>query len=200
MLISSRILAIVLAVLLVLYPLLVYVGIQEFGPRILALILLAVASVKLVIAKLARQPLGNGAWLLLAAAIASGLTLTTGSVLGLKFYPVVVSFILLGVFGVSLYKPPSMIERFARLQTPDLPVQAIAYTRKVTWVWCSFFILNGTIATATVFTNDKIWALYNGLLSYIFMGILLVGEYLVRLRVQKKHTTIDSNELTGKQL
>lgn len=185
MLASSRILAIVLAVLLVLYPLLVYVGIQEFGPRILALILLAVASVKLVITKLARQPLGNGAWLLLAAAMASGLTLITGSVLGLKFYPVVVSFILLCVFGVSLYKPPSMIERFARLQTPDLPVQAIAYTRKVTWVWCGFFILNGTIATATLFTNDKIWALYNGLLSYIFMGILLAGEYVVRLRLQK---------------
>ena len=193
MLFSSRLFAVVLAILLVLYPVLVYFGIQQFGPRILAIILLAVAAIKLVITKLAQQPLGNGAWLLLAAAIASGLTLTTGSIIGLKFYPVVVSVVLLGVFGVSLWKPPSMIERFARLQTPDLPVKAIAYTRKVTWVWCGFFILNGTIATATVFASDKTWALYNGLLSYIFMGVLLAGEYLVRLRVQKQHVQIEGN-------
>jgi len=194
MLTSSRLLAVVLAVLLVLYPVLVYFGIQEFGPRILAIILLAAAAIKLLVTKLARQPLGNGAWLLLAAAITSGLTLTTGSIIGLKFYPVVVSVVLLGVFGVSLWKPPSMIERFARLQTPHLPVQAIAYTRKVTWIWCGFFTLNGTIATATVFASDKAWALYNGLLSYIFMGVLLAGEYLVRLRVQKQHMQIDSGD------
>jgi len=115
---------------------------------------------------------------------------------------VVVNVVLLGVFGVSLWKPPSMIERFARLQTPDLPFQAIAYTRKVTWIWCGFFILNGSIATASVFANDKVWALYNGLLSYIFMGILLAGEYLVRLRVQNRHTQIAlaKNEIDGTEL
>lgn len=193
MLASSRLLAIVMAVMLVLYPLMVYFGLQEFGPRVLAVILLGMAVIKLATNKLTRLPLGNSAWLLLAAIIAGGFTLTTGSVFGLKFYPVVVNIVLLGVFGVSLWKPPSMIERFARLQTPDLPTQAIAYTRKVTWVWCGFFVINGSIATATVFTNDKIWALYNGLLSYIFMGVLLAGEYLVRLRVQKQHAQIHSN-------
>lgn len=197
MLTSSRLLAVALALLLVLYPLLVYVGLEAFGPRSLAIALLAIAAVKLALTKLARQPLGNGAWLLLAAAIASGFTLTTGSVIGLKFYPVVVNLILLGVFGVSLWKPPSMIERFARLQTPNLTVYAIAYTRKVTWVWCGFFIINGIIAAATLFCSDKVWALYNGLLSYIVIGVLLAGEYLVRLRVQAQHPHID--QATGDQ-
>lgn len=182
---AGRLLTVALTVLLVLYPLLVYVGLQQLGPRILATILLAAALFRLVIAKATGQALGNSNWLLFAAAAATGVTLATGSVLGLKFYPVLVSAVMLAVFGYSLWRPPSMIERFARLQQADLPEQAIPYTRKVTWVWCGFFVINGAIATATVFASDQIWALYNGLLSYILIGLLVGGEYLLRLRVQK---------------
>src|SRR6187402_2914005 len=152
---ASRLLSVLLGLLLLLYPLLVYVGLQQLGPRALAAILLAAALLRLVVAKVAGQALGNSSWLLLAAAAATGLTLVTGSVIGLKFYPVLVSAVLLGVFGFSLWRPPSMIERFARLQQPDLPVQAIPYTRKVTWVWCGFFVVNGAIASATVFASDQ---------------------------------------------
>ena len=183
----GRLLTVALGLLLVLYPLLVYVGIQHFGPRVLAAVLLAAAVARLVAAKLAQQPLGNSSWLLLAAAAATGLTLATGSLIGLKFYPVLVSGVMLGIFGYSLWCPPSMIERFARLQQPDLPAQAIPYTRKVTWVWCGFFILNGAVSAMTVFMNESLWALYNGLISYLLIGLLLAGEYLVRRRVQKRH-------------
>ncbi|HEV8492369.1 MAG TPA: hypothetical protein VGR76_08855 [Candidatus Angelobacter sp.] len=185
---AGRLLTVAVTALLVLYPLLVYVGIQQLGPRILAAILLAAALVRLIAARLTGQGLGNSGWLSLAAAAATGLTLATGSVIGLKFYPVLVSAMMLAVFGYSLWRPPSMIERFARLQQADLPEQAIPYTRKVTWIWCGFFVINGAIATATVFASDQIWALYNGLLSYILIGLLVGGEYLVRLRVQKTTT------------
>lgn len=184
---ASRLLGGVLALLLVLYPLVVYFGLQSLGPRVLAAILLAAALLRLAAAKVSGRALGNSGWLLLAAAAATGVTLATGSVLGLKCYPVLVSAVLLALFGYSLWRPPSMIERFARLQQPDLPAQAIPYTRKVTWVWCGFFVVNGAIATATLFASDQLWALYNGLLSYIAIGILLAGEYLVRLRVQNQH-------------
>lgn len=184
---AGRLLTVALGLLLVLYPLLVYVGIQHLGPRILAAVLLIAASARLIAAKIARQPMGNSSWLLLAAAAATGITLATGSVIGLKFYPVLVSAVLLALFGYSLWQPPSMIERFARLQQVDLPAQAIPYTRTVTWVWCGFFIANGAIASATVFMSDQIWALYNGLISYMLMGLLMAVEYLVRRRVQKRH-------------
>lgn len=184
---ARRLVTVVLGLLLVLYPLLVYFGLQEFGPRALACVLLLAALTKLVATKLTRQAVGNGLWLLLAAAVAGGITLLTGSVIGLKFYPVIVNLVLLGVFSLSLYRPPSMIERFARLQTPDLPAQAIGYTRRVTWVWCGFFAFNGVLACLSVFASDKLWALYNGLLSYVFIGLLLAGEYCVRLRVQRKY-------------
>jgi len=184
---AGRLLSIVVTLLLVLYPLLVYVGIQQLGPRALAAMLLAAALARLVVAKVSGKALGNSLWLLLAAAAATGVTLATGSVLGLKFYPVLVSGVMLVLFGLTLWRPPSMIERFARLQQADLPAHAIPYTRKVTWVWCGFFVVNGAIASATVFASDQLWALYNGLVSYLLIGLLLAGEYLVRRRVQKQH-------------
>ena len=32
-----------------------------------------------------------------------------------------------------------MIERFARIREPNLSMQAVSYTRRVTQVWCVFF-------------------------------------------------------------
>ena len=186
---KPRLLALLLGVAIVLYPLLVYWGIQHFGPRILAGVLLVLALGKLLLARLTQQPQGNMGWLLLAASIATAITLATGSVIGLKFYPVLVNMVMLGVFGFSLWRPPSMIERFARLQHANLPNHAIAYTRKVTVVWCVFFVVNGCIAFATVFASHQAWALYNGLIAYGLMGALLGGEYLVRLRVQRQYST-----------
>lgn len=185
--ITRRLLTLLLSLLLVLYPLLVYFGLQQLGPKVLALLLMLLALGRLLLARVSRQPLGNGLWLLLAAALAGGLTLMTGSLLGLKCYPVVINGLMLAMFGASLWQPPSMIERFARLQTPDLPEHAIAYTRKVTWVWCGFFVVNGTLAALTTQASDQLWALYNGLISYLLMGLLLAGEYPVRLYVQRQH-------------
>jgi uncharacterized membrane protein len=163
-----------------LYPLIIYLGMGRFEPRWLALFLLAIALARALVS---RDPV----WL---AAAAGALLLVAVSVLGnqtlpLKLYPVLVSAVMLTVFGLSLLHPPSAIERIARLQHPDLPVQAIAYTRKVTMVWCVFFIGNGCIALATAaWASDRVWALYTGLISYLLMGILFAGEWLVRRRLQ----------------
>ncbi|GAA5215096.1 hypothetical protein GCM10025776_10280 [Corallincola platygyrae] len=99
----------------------------------------------------------------------------------LKFYPVVVNLCMFAVFAYSLYSPPSMIERLARLREPELPNEAIQYTRKVTWIWVAFFVLNGMVAlwTAT-YASMATWTLYNGLIAYFMMGVLLVGEICYR--------------------
>jgi uncharacterized membrane protein len=52
-------------------------------------------------------------------------------------------------------------------------------------MWCGFFVVNGLIATATaLWASAGVWALYNGLLSYVAMGLLMGGEWLVRRRVR----------------
>jgi uncharacterized membrane protein len=96
--------------------------------------------------------------------------------------------LLLAVFVASLVHPPSAIERVARLQDPDLPEYAVAYTRRVTQVWCGFFLGNGLVALYTAIHSPlEIWTLYNGLIAYLLMGIVFAAEYAVRLRVRAAH-------------
>ncbi|MBT4752356.1 MAG: hypothetical protein HOO07_01735 [Candidatus Marinimicrobia bacterium] len=77
--------------------------------------------------------------------------------------------------------PISIIERIARISEPDLTDKAIAYTRKVTWVWSLFFLLNGVLAVITaLWASEEIWLLYNGLIAYILIFTLFQGELIVR--------------------
>lgn len=166
-----------------LYPLVIYFGLGRFEPRWMALLLLAVVSAR---AAISRDPV----WL---AAAAGALVLVVASAvanqsLPLKLYPVLVNAVMLGVFAISLKHPPSAIERIARMREPNFPAEAVAYTRKVTIVWCLFFIGNGAIALATaVWGSDKVWATYNGLIAYLLMGLLFAVEWLVRQRVRSRH-------------
>ncbi|ATM77768.1 hypothetical protein [Serratia fonticola] len=101
----------------------------------------------------------------------------------LLFYPVVVNLVMLGVFGSSLWSSMPMVERLARLQDPELPPSGVRYTRKVTQIWCAFFILNGSMALFTVLLGDiQLWTLWNGMIAYLLMGALMAGEWLVRRR------------------
>lgn len=97
------------------------------------------------------------------------------------WYPVWVSGLMLFVFTLSLTQKQSAIERIARLQHPDLPPEGVVYTRRVTQIWCVFFLLNGSLAALLVlFEAYRLWALYTGIISYVLMGFLLGGEYLYR--------------------
>jgi len=112
----------------------------------------------------------------------------SGALLPLRFYPVLVNVAFLTVFAYSLIVPPSTIERLARLQGPNLPPAAIAYTRKVTQVWCGFFVLNGAIALYTaLFSSMALWSFYNGFLAYLLMGILFAGEYCARCYFKRRY-------------
>lgn len=166
------------------YPVLVYVSLERFEPRHVALLLLTLALVRLASAQ--RDVL---AWTSVAAALV--LALAAGwlnEALPVKLYPVLVNALLLALFATSLRWPPSMVERLARLHEPDLPTHAVHYTRRVTQVWCGFFVINGALALWTALAaSTAIWALYNGLIAYLLMGTLFAGEYLVRRRVRARH-------------
>jgi len=58
--------------------------------------------------------------------------------------------------------------------------------RRVTQIWCGFFILNG--ATAAILAGLQYydwWAAYTGILSYVLMGLLFAGEWVYRKTVLK---------------
>jgi uncharacterized membrane protein len=171
------------AVLTLAYPFLVYAAIDQVEARSLALGLLALFLLRW------RNPGNAGGKARLFAVAGCGFFLAvalSNDRLLLLGYPVLVSMLFLGLFAYSLIYPPTVAERLARLKEPDLPPQGIVYTRKVTWVWCGFFLVNGLIAAATVWHGDKgVWSLYNGFISYLLMGILMGGEILVRNQVKK---------------
>ncbi|MCK9467780.1 MAG: hypothetical protein M0Q49_00075 [Porticoccaceae bacterium] len=173
--------------LLLLYPAAVFIGLRYLDPRWLALLLVLVVGWRLVSARSTGQLQASLVALVAAALGTTAITLVTGSSFGLLLYPVLVNCVLLAVFAVSLARPPSAIELVARLREPDLPSEAVRYTRRVTQVWTLFFALNGTIALATVFGDQRWWLLYNGFIAYLLMGALLAGEWLVRRRIRGAH-------------
>ncbi len=164
-------------------PFLAYYALQHYPPREVALLLLSLLLLRApgkTIAFLRR--LGPRALLPAAAALALGALLwRSNDPAWVLSYPILMNVLMFSLFTASLMHPPSVIERLARLRHPDLPPEGIAYTRRVTQVWCGFFVLNGGIAAWTAFAASReTWVLYNGLISYCLMGALFAGEWLFR--------------------
>ncbi len=176
----KRFATVLFVVLSLAYPLAVYFGMRHHGIGALALLLFGMALLRLAFTRqLQWLAVAAGAALLALAAWASG------DALPLKLYPALVNAVLLLVFGASLLRPPTVVERIARLREPDLSPRGVAYTRRVTQVWCGFFLLNGTLALATaLWAPAHVWTLYNGLVAYLLIGLLAAGEWLVRRRVK----------------
>ncbi|MBP9642163.1 MAG: hypothetical protein KBE15_01655 [Budvicia sp.] len=169
------------------YPFAVYFGLNYWGTTVLAPLLIALFASRFM---LARGKLRQLSWLMKAFAIL-GIILALASWLlkqnhWLLYYPVVVSILLLALFSHSLFNPPPIVERLARLTEPDLPPEGVRYTRKVTQVWCLFFIINGSIALFTCLSGDiALWTLYNGAISYFLMGILMCTEWIIRKTLRR---------------
>ncbi|WP_386693544.1 hypothetical protein [Lonepinella sp. MS14435] len=105
----------------------------------------------------------------------------------LYWYPVLINVFLLIIFASSLWQKQTVVERLARLKTPDLPTKAISYTRKVTILWCAVFSLNIGLCTAFItYQRFDLWAIYSGVISYILMAVVMIGEWLVRQFLQKE--------------
>jgi uncharacterized membrane protein len=159
------------------YPVGVYFGLARFGVAPIAWLLAALALLRLAFARTDRS-IWPAAALALCVALLSAFTRSDR---WMRYYPVLINGLALGVFAWSLRNPPPMIERLARLRQPDLPPAGVVWTRRVTQVWCVFFLVNGSIAFYTVqYASLAIWTLYNGLIAYLLVGLLLAGELLLR--------------------
>ncbi|MBB3232386.1 hypothetical protein [Halomonas stenophila] len=108
--------------------------------------------------------------------------------LGVRAWPVAMNAVLLGVFASSLRRPPCVVERLARRQEPDLSPAGVRYTRRVTGVWCGFFLVNGGLALWTALAADlALWTLYNGAIAYALGATLFAAEWCIRQRVRNRH-------------
>ncbi|MCL2875028.1 MAG: hypothetical protein FWF12_01770 [Betaproteobacteria bacterium] len=133
-------------------------------------------------------------WLGPCVTLLGAMALLLRSSSSVLYYPVLVNAVFLLAFGGSLFQSQTLIERLARRFNPDLPPQGVRYTRKVTLAWCAFFVVNGGIAWWTTTQPMSVWALYNGLIAYVAMGVMFSGEWLIRRRVTRRYASIVSHE------
>lgn len=172
--------------MVLIYPFIVFFGLQLLPLRMLALLLIVLAGIRIFLLRSQVEkgflPLLLSILLLLIAMHA----LIANDPSWMRFYPVAVNVVMLGMFGGSLRWGPPVVERLARMSEPELPAAAVVYTRRVTFAWCLFFAGNGLIAWYTaVFASFDTWAVYNGAISYALIGVMFSIEWLIRRRLKQ---------------
>lgn len=164
-----------------------YFGLRYFEARIVAPILILVALARWIMSKnvngvASRMHQAN--IVIAASTILALAAVLTNAQIFLEYYPLCMNIAMFIMFFGSILRPPTVVEQIARLTNPTFSEDAVPYTRKVTMVWCGFFVFNGSMSFLSVHLNNlALWALYNGFVSYVIMALLFVGEYLVRRRI-----------------
>jgi uncharacterized membrane protein len=178
--------AAVLAITTLLFPPIAALGMRWVGPWPVVGGLITVLLLRVAIPAAVPVPIEMTLCLL---AVAAGELLVGfyDPELAARLYPVFMNVTMLLVFGLTLWKPPSMIERFARIAEPDLDAHGVTYTRKVTWAWIVFFAINGGIALWTALHGTWLqWGVYNGAISYGLAGGLFAVEFVIRKIVRAR--------------
>jgi len=174
--------------LLISYPVIVFLSLRYWGIAGLGIATLFIGGCRLI-HTLFRRSAGDKFDFFAVLILATGLVvLWSGEDISARLYPVIVNSGMLAYFGWTLAKPPSAVERLARLTDPNLAAHAVIYTRRVTIVWCVFFLTNASIALYTTLRSTiEIWTLYNGVIAYVAMGLLFFAEYIVRRLVIRRY-------------
>lgn len=174
--------------MLLAWPLFIWFGMLHDGLRWLLPLMILLLTLRFYQARQKEGALRIVTQIVVAVAIALCLSsYLLKSYQLLLFYPVLVNGVMLCVFGGSLWSAMPIVERLARIRDPNLSTEGVQYTRRVTQIWSLFFIINGSMALFTALQDDmSLWMIWNGMISYLLMGILMVGEWLVRQRVIKR--------------
>ncbi|PHQ69450.1 MAG: hypothetical protein COB93_08040 [Sneathiella sp.] len=168
------------------YPFLVYFGLMQFSPAVVGVALLGLLAVRLLLSRnRGRRKSETGLFIFVLVVMA--MLMLVDELLAIKAYPVMVSLAMAALFGYSLFYPPSIIERIARLREPDLDAHGVRYTRNVTLAWVLFFVSNASISSWTaLYATLEVWTLYNGFISYILVGVMFTVEFVIRRIVKQR--------------
>lgn len=175
--------AVVGALAAIAYPFVAYFGLTHWGARSVGFLLVAAVVVRAApkLASLDRGALLVGALPFLPSLACGAVAATTGDARLLLAQPVIVNLGLLVMFGGSLRAPMPIVERFARMQVPDLTDAERRYCRGVTKVWCVYFAMNAVVSAVLALLYPlSWWTLYTGLVAYVLAGLLFGAEFLVR--------------------
>lgn len=190
----ARIARVATVIVMIAYPVVVYVGMTRTTIRTTALALLGL-SITLALLRarnLSAAGLREAFTPLAPTLVAAAASAASGRAGLLLWVPVFVNLGLLVSFGSTLRSGAMpMIERFARLQHADLPPRGVAWCRGVTKVWVGFFAANAAVSAALAIAAPfEWWATYCGGIAYALVGALMAGEWILR-RVRLGAATVD---------
>lgn len=176
---TSRFIGLVSAIFTLGFPAFVFFAHDAVVPSVIALVGAGLLLARLTTVSRETQPivifgLTGGVFLLVIAAV-------TGDKTTMLMYPTLINASLMVLFAITLWRPPSLAERLARMRGMDVSPEGVTYTRWVTIVWALFFFLNGSIAAVLAVWGDiAIWAFYTGVLGYVMAGIVMAAELIFR--------------------
>lgn len=124
-----------------------------------------------------------------------------------KLLPALAQLSLMMFFGKTLIQGPPLIERFIRLDFPELSPDLIGYARRLTLVWSGFFAVNALVCAILAFAAPASWwAVYTGVIMFASTALLMAGEYVYRhyrfpgLEIPGVKTTIHRMVLNSRQI
>ena len=163
----------------ILYPFIVFAALKKgVALRLLVLLLLTVAGISFIRNK--------NVWIFMCVLVLGlGLIISDNDIF-LKLYPVLMNTGICLMFALSLTGTP-LVEKIAKKMGHDLNDEQRAYTRRVTIAWAIFMFCLAIISLATVFLPNEVWVMFNGLISYILIAIMMGVEFLVRRKVMYVH-------------
>lgn len=163
----------------IIYPFVVFMGLDKLGVSNLVLVLLAVVALRFVLMG-GRRDVSQWLLLVVVGIFCGGVYILKSEPL-LKLYPVLMSLSVASIFAFSLLQEESLIEKFARGMGKKISHREKRYTRRLTWIWTVALVLNASVALYTACCMElKYWAYYNGFLSYVLLATLFVAELCYR--------------------
>jgi uncharacterized membrane protein len=160
------------------YPYLIYIGIESGRVWIAPAIFAALFLRQSFLAKNTQTKVFKACLAIVLILGAYYLQTLTAKVL-----PVLIQLMLMYFFGRTLFENtgPPFVESFVRLQFPEFPSAIGQYCRQLTLVWTVFFAINAIIIIVLALWGAEFWwSLYNGVLIYLLMGLLVIAEYIYR--------------------
>lgn len=178
-----------IALLFIAYPFIVYFGLNYFPPSFFGLVLVGLLAIRFGVIKSDERKLMLP--VLLVFAIYAIVTAVLDSTRMVLYYPALVSFVMGFVFAYSLRDEEPLLLRLVNARGMITSQYTAGYLFWLTGMWAIFFVLNGLVSIWTSSISLRVWTLYNGLISYFIVAILIAGEWLYRRHYKKKKGVIN---------
>lgn len=171
-------------ILLALYPFVVYFGIRVLPPSFFGILLALAVAARFAVLEREDRVLALPVLTLLL--VYSIIAAVVGRAQALLYYPVLVNLLLCLLFVVSVLNKNPLLLRLVRARGIPLSEYGPPYLTRLTVVWAGFFAANCLVALWTTTTSMETWTLYNGLISYLLVGLLLGAEWIFRRYYKRK--------------